>query len=141
VLSVVDDQTGNPTSALDLASAILRIAPGLTTGGVYHLSGTGEATWCGFARQIFVTSRAHGGPAPDVRAITTAQYPTPATRPVNSRLSTDAFADRFGFRLGTWQAQLEPVVQALLASADGRQKASIHQTNKAHDGATVEKPV
>jgi dTDP-4-dehydrorhamnose reductase len=118
VLNVVDDQIGNPTSALDLASAILRIAPGLTSGGTYHLSGTGDATWCDFAREIFVVSEAHGGPAPAVHAITTAQFPTPAKRPANSRLSTNAFAKRFGFRLGSWQAELEPVVKRLLAAGE-----------------------
>lgn len=115
-LAVVDDQTGNPTSALDLASAILRIAPGLTEGGTYHLCGSGSVTWCGFARQVFAISRSHGGPAPEVRAIATSDYPTPARRPVNSQLSTDAFARRFGFRLGPWQDELEPVVKRLLAA-------------------------
>lgn len=115
-LGVVDDQTGNPTSALDLASAILRIAPDLTEGGTYHLCGTGSVTWCGFARQIFAVSRANGGPAPEVKAITTSDYPTPARRPANSQLSTEAFARRFGFRLGAWQTELEPVVRRLLAA-------------------------
>lgn len=115
-LRVVDDQTGNPTSALELASAILRIAPGLAEGGTYHLCGSGSVTWCGFARQIFAISRANGGPAPEVKAIATRDYPTPAKRPVNSQLSTDAFARRFGFRLGAWQAELEPVVKRLLAA-------------------------
>jgi dTDP-4-dehydrorhamnose reductase len=139
VLNVVDDQSGNPTSALDLASAILRIAPGLANGGTYHLSGTGDATWCGLAREIFRTSGAHGGPTPEVRAITTAQYPTPAARPLNSRLSTDAFANRFGFRLGAWQAELEPVVRRLLASVDSRQEAGIQQTDRAHGIPAVER--
>lgn len=115
-LRVVDDQTGNPTSALDLASAMLRIAPGLTQGGTYHLCGAGSVTWCGFARQIFAISRAHGGPAPEVKAIATRDYPTPARRPANSQLSTDAFARRFGFRLAPWQDALEPVVRRLLAA-------------------------
>jgi len=115
-LRVVDDQTGNPTSALDLASAMLRIAPGLTQGGTYHLCGAGSVTWCGFARQIFAISRAHGGLAPEVKAIATRDYPTPARRPANSQLSTDAFARRFGFRLAPWQDALEPVVRRLLAA-------------------------
>ena len=113
-VSVVDDQIGNPTSALDLAEAILRIAPGLDAGGTYHLCGSGDVTWCGFAREIFVLSKARGGPAAEVKAITTADYPTPARRPANSRMSTDAFAARFGFRLRPWQEALAETVARLV---------------------------
>jgi dTDP-4-dehydrorhamnose reductase len=113
-VSVVDDQTGNPTSALDLADAMLRIAPGLESGGTYHLCGTGDVTWCGFAREIFAISKALGGPCPAVKAITTAEYPTPARRPANSRMSTDAFAARFGFGLGPWRDALPETISRLL---------------------------
>lgn len=114
VLSVVDDQTGNPTSALDIASAILRIAPGLTSGGVYHLCGSGDVTWWGFAREIFAVSAARGGPNPEVKAISTADYPTPARRPANSRMSMVGFAARFGFRLRPWQDAVADTVARLL---------------------------
>lgn len=113
-VSVVDDQTGNPTSALDLADAMLRIAPDLGQGGTYHLCGTGDVTWCGFAREIFAISKALGGPCPAVKAISTAEYPTPARRPANSRMSTDAFAARFGFRLGPWRDALPETISRLL---------------------------
>jgi dTDP-4-dehydrorhamnose reductase len=82
---------------------------------------------------------AHGGPAPEVRAITTAQYPTPAKRPINSRLSTDAFASRFGFRLGGWQTALEPVVKTLLGREDRLQGNIIHPKIKPADVAEMEK--
>ncbi len=116
-LRVVDDQTGNPTSALDLADAILRIAPAITpeTGGLYHLAGTGHTNWCGFARHIFAVSARHGGPSPMVEAITSEQYPTPARRPRNSWLSCQAFEGRFGFTLPAWQSSSEAVVAELLA--------------------------
>lgn len=114
VLSVVDDQTGNPTSALDIADAILRIAPGLTAGGTYHLCGSGDVTWCGFAREIFAQGAARGGPTPEVKAITTAEYPTPARRPANSRMSMAAFETRFGFRLRPWQESLAETLSRLL---------------------------
>lgn len=113
-LGVVDDQWGNPTSALDIADAILRLAPGLTQGGTYHLCGTGETTWCGLARHVFAVSKAEGGPAPEVKAITTADYPTPARRPANSRLSMAAFAARFGFVLPAWQESVSATVSRLL---------------------------
>jgi dTDP-4-dehydrorhamnose reductase len=113
-LGVVDDQSGNPTSALDIADAILRIAPGLGAGGTYHLCGGGETTWCGFAREIFALSAARGGPNPEVKAITTAEYPTPARRPANSRMSMAAFEQRFGFRLRPWQDALAETVARLV---------------------------
>lgn len=106
VLSVVDDQVGNPTSALDIADAILGIASRLETGGTYHMCGSGDVTWCGFAREIFAQSAARGGPNPEVKAISTAEYPTPARRPANSRMSMAAFEQRFGFRLRPWQDAL-----------------------------------
>lgn len=120
VLRVVDDQLGNPTSAIDIADGILRIAPGLvaekTVGGTYHYCGEGSVSWCGFAREIFAQSARHGGPAPTVEAIPTADYPTPARRPFNSRMETEAFARRFGFRLRPWQEATAEVVARLLAS-------------------------
>lgn len=120
VLRVVDDQRGNPTSALDLAEAILRIAPGLMgrqpQGGVFHLCGGGDTTWCGFARWIFETSARSGGPAPRIEAIATADYPTPAKRPANSRMDTSAFRARFGFGLRPWQEASDETVLRLLAS-------------------------
>lgn len=119
LLRVVDDQQGNPTSALDIADAILRIAPRLVAGpgegGVYHLCGEGTTTWCGFARFIFETSARLGGPSPRVEAITTADYPTPAKRPANSRMDSSAFAQRFGFRLRPWQDAAADTVARLLA--------------------------
>lgn len=117
IVRVVDDQTGNPTSALDIADAILRIVPeaaARTRGGIYHLAGEGHVTWCGLARHIFAVARELGGPSPRVEAITTADYPTPAKRPTYSWLATDAFAARFGFRLPAWQASVRETVIELL---------------------------
>ena len=93
-IAVVADQWGNPTSALDIADAILHSAAmlhgnkGFASFGVYHLAGTGETNWSGFARHILDTSRAFGGPYARVRDIATEDYPTRAQRPRNSRLST-----------------------------------------------------
>jgi dTDP-4-dehydrorhamnose reductase len=121
VVGVVDDQIGNPTSALDLAEAILRIAPGLVAAGgeagIYHLCGRGSVTWCGFARHIFACARSLGGPDPEVRAIATADYPTPARRPANSRLATEAFSARFGFGLRPWPEAAAETVARLVAAA------------------------
>jgi dTDP-4-dehydrorhamnose reductase len=116
---VVDDQHGNPTSAIDIADAILQIAPRLAgageQGGVYHLCASGSTTWCGFARVIFAESGKRGGPVPRVEAIATSDYPTPARRPANSRLSMAAFASRFGFELRPWPDATAETVARLLA--------------------------
>ncbi|MBI2719974.1 MAG: dTDP-4-dehydrorhamnose reductase [Rhizobiales bacterium] len=118
LIRVVDDQQGNPTGALDIADAILRIAPGLVAMGgraeTYHLAGTGNTSWYGFAREIFSVSSKLGGPSPELQPIGTADYPTPARRPANSRLSTAAFEQSFGFALRPWPEALAETVHLLL---------------------------
>ena len=119
VVKVVDDQHGNPTSAIDIADAILRIAPGLkpnALGEILHLCGSGATTWCGFAAHVFACSARLGGPAPRVEAITTADYPTLARRPANSRMRMEAFESRFGFVPRAWQAAAEETVLRLLSN-------------------------
>jgi dTDP-4-dehydrorhamnose reductase len=112
VLRVVSDQLGNPTSALDLAAAILEISPALRNepGGLYHLTGDGSTSWHGFADFIFRESAKRGGPAPAVEAIPSADYKTAAARPANSRLDCAAFASRFGFSLRPWTSAAAEVV-------------------------------
>ncbi|WP_417692131.1 dTDP-4-dehydrorhamnose reductase [Roseibium sp.] len=91
-LSVVDDQIGNPTSAYEIADGLLAICDDWAAGGkkrlgeTIHLVGPEEMTWCGFARKIFAQSMASGGPGCHVVAISSAEYPTKAKRPRNSRL-------------------------------------------------------
>ncbi|TIM98664.1 MAG: dTDP-4-dehydrorhamnose reductase [Mesorhizobium sp.] len=118
-IAVVADQWGNPTSALDIADAILHAAAqlheGAGTSGIYHLAGTGEANWSGFARHILDTSRVLGGPWARVRDIATMDYPTKARRPANSRLSSAKFAAAFGWNAPEWRQSTEAVVRRLLA--------------------------
>lgn len=116
LLRVVDDQHGNPTSALDLASAILSVAPLLrgTPGGLYHLSGTGSTTWYEFAEFIFQESGRHRGPTPALEAIPSSAYKTSAERPANSRLNCSAFADRFGITLRPWMEAASETIGRLL---------------------------
>lgn len=121
-LRVVSDQWGNPTSALDIADAILIAAAAMQEGserdvhGLYHFAGTGETNWSGFAHHILATSRKYGGPYADVSDITTADYPTKAKRPRDSRLSSARFAGVFGWTSPHWQESSEVVVARLLNS-------------------------
>ena len=120
-VSVVADQTGNPTSALDIADAVMAVAANLAARpdpalrGVFHMTGAGETHWAGLAEAIFAASAAHGGPTARVNPITTAQYPTPAARPANSRLDTSKLAAAHAVRLPAWQASLAQVVERLVA--------------------------
>jgi dTDP-4-dehydrorhamnose reductase len=108
-LRVVDDQRGCPTSAIDIADALLTIATKGGPAGTYHFVNAGEASWCDLAR--FVFERA--GLAVEVEAITTNQYPTPARRPANSRLSTDKLRETFGIAPRPWQEAVDEVVDTL----------------------------
>ncbi len=123
-LSVVSDQWGNPTSALDIADAIIKVADHLAAKsnfsayGVYHLVGTGDTNWSGFARAIFSESAALGGPTATVTDITTADYPTKAGRPANSRLSTAKFQEVFDWSAPSWKSSLSYVVSRILQSKD-----------------------
>lgn len=120
-LSVVSDQWGNPTSALDIADAVIRVAdhlaatPDFSGYGVYHLAGTGDTNWSGFARAIFAESQERGGPGATVSDIATSDYPTKAARPANSRLSTQKFSDIFDWTMPEWQASVSGVVARILA--------------------------
>ncbi len=110
-LSIVDDQIGAPTwsrTIADATAAVIRSAgePAQLADdtGIYHVCAGGHTSWFGFAQRIFshpdVTQR------PALRAISTAEYPTPAVRPRNSMLNTDKFRSRFG-DLPAWDGALD----------------------------------
>lgn len=116
-LRVVADQVGNPTSADALARAILAIAT-LIEGrgwqedfrGVFHAAGTGDTSWHGLATAIFRHAKRHGMTAPEVEPITTADWPTPARRPADSRLDCQALARVFSQRLPDWDRSLQDTI-------------------------------
>jgi len=121
-LRVVADQQGCPTSADDLAGAILAIARQLAAAdrppsGVFHACGTGAATWHGLATAVFQDAARHGHPVPEVDAITTQDWPTPARRPPDSRLDCGKLAQAFGVRLPDWRASVARTIDELLALA------------------------
>ncbi len=104
-LRVVDDQIGAPTWCRDVATATAQLATEAATGkaeGLYHLTATGATSWCGFAREILRACRIET----PVRAVSTAEYPTPARRPANSLLSCAAISASWNLRLPEWQDSL-----------------------------------
>jgi len=118
-LNVVDDQVGNPTSALDIADAVLVIAANLVDSddpalrGTFHMTGTGEGSWADFAIEIFALSAGMGGPTAEVGRIPSSAYPTPAKRPANSRLDCSLLEARHGTRLPDWKQSTSIIVERL----------------------------
>ncbi len=116
-LRVVGDQRGCPTHAGDLADAILAIAGQILDDGwqerfrgVFHAAGTGATTWHGLACATFEEAARYGQPMPEVEAITTADWPTPAHRPADSRLDCTKMAETFQVRLPEWRPSLSRAV-------------------------------
>ena len=123
-LTVVGDQHGCPTTAADLADAILAIIARIdTTGwqpayrGVFHAAGSGATTWHGLAVATFEEAGRHGANVPEVGPILTADWPTPAKRPANSRLNCTRLHDVFGIRLPHWRESLTRTVNEIFATA------------------------
>ncbi len=117
---VVADQIGSPTYAPDLAYAILAACHRLrarredpSLHGIFHVTNAGATSWAGFAEEIFRQSAAHGSPSAHVDPITTADYPTPAARPADSRLVGARFVETFGYQLPPWQDGVGRFLRAL----------------------------
>ncbi len=117
-LNVVDDQIGAPTAADDLAAALQTIAIGLadrgTPSGIYHFANAGEASWHGVAAAIFARMAERGQKVPTLNAIPTTDYPTPAARPHNSRLSLAAIGRDYGIVPRDWHGAIEGLVDTIL---------------------------
>lgn len=121
-ISVVADQFGCPTSALDFADAVLRVCRNLVDNpsdaalrGTFHLAARGSTTWADFAEAVFRISQTLGGPSARVQRITTAEYPTAAHRPQNSRLDSSRVESVHGVRLMHWQQALEQCLERLIS--------------------------
>jgi dTDP-4-dehydrorhamnose reductase len=116
-IPVVADQYGSPTSAREIAEAILQIAPSVACdrnlSGTYHFTADGVTTWHGFASRIvnvaaFITAR-----RPNVTPIRTAEYPTAAKRPVNSQLDCRLFIRTFRLIPRHWTESVDATTRAL----------------------------
>ena len=112
-LSIVDDQIGGPTSARDIARALLTIAHkkhrGAPGEGIYHFQGAPSVSWAGFASKIFEIAGANVAVTP----IPTAQFPTPAARPLRTLLDCARIERDFGVAQPDWRIALRQVIEAL----------------------------
>jgi dTDP-4-dehydrorhamnose reductase len=114
-LRVVADQIGGPTEARDIADAVIAMTaacrrPGFGAWGIYHFAGFPNTSWHGFADAIFTQVP---GPRPRLAAITSAEYPTPAARPLNSTLDCRRIRGVFGVEQPDWRKALLRVLAAL----------------------------
>ncbi len=119
-LQVVNDQTGCPTAAGDIADCVIAIAERLLTDpdtplGTYHFVNAGQASWFDLASAIFRQAQAQGVRVPALTAVSTDAYPTLSRRPKNSRLDTGRLTSDFGMTPRPWQVAVEEVVSTLLA--------------------------
>lgn len=111
-LTIVADQIGGPTPAAAIADACFAVAARLVEGhkgGTYHFSGAPDVSWADFAREIFAQS----GLNPEVVDIPTSDFPTPAARPLNSRLDCSSLAVDFGIERPDWRTGLSHVLKEL----------------------------
>jgi dTDP-4-dehydrorhamnose reductase len=124
-INVVADQQGNPTSAADIAAALLEITSLLNQGsampsGIFHYTGQGATSWYDFTNEIFRQAKQLDliSRIPQVNPITTDQYPTPAKRPANSVLDCTKISQNLPtVKLPNWQDSLNQVLKELKAGA------------------------
>ena len=122
-LRVVADQHGCPTPAMAIAVAIATIAQARLTGGwtpgVFHYAGAPATTWHGFAERIVERAAGRIGRKPPVRAIATADFPTPARRPANSVLDTARIGQAYGIAPADWMDGLDRMLDETLSDTQG----------------------
>ena len=120
-ISVVGDQVGTPTSALEIADGLLKMSRNILTHpdnremrGIFHMAATGVASWAKFAEAIFETSAERGGAFARVHSIPSSAYPTLARRPANSRLDVEKIACVHGVVLPDWRGSVGATVARLI---------------------------
>jgi dTDP-4-dehydrorhamnose reductase len=109
-LSVVNDQIGTPTNAVDLADCLMTIISSQhltpnTQNGIYHFSNEGQCSWYDFAKEIFEINQVNI----DLIAIPTSEFPTPAERPKYSVLDKSKIKSTFGITIKNWQESLKSI--------------------------------
>ena len=111
-LNVVADQIGGPTPAADIADALFTAARAMIdghNGGTHHFTGAPDTSWANFARAIM----AGAGLSCQITDIPSSGYPTPAKRPMNSRLDCSAFLREFGTTRPDWRSGLAQILKEL----------------------------
>ena len=120
-LKIVDDQTGAPTSTVQIAQATAELVRQYAAvesdafpSGVYHMTASGSVSWCGFARAIMEElSKDESFRLRRILPIASGEYATAARRPLNSRLNNSKFERTFGFKLESWELGLSEVVRQI----------------------------
>jgi len=121
-LTIVNDQTGAPTTSIAIADATRTVVDEILSGthqdwpGIYHLTCAGATTWCGFAKEIFARAGSLLAKTPEVLPIASKDYPTPAQRPRNSVLCNQKLESHFGVRMPTWEEALDAALAQLRAT-------------------------
>jgi len=110
---VVDDQMGQPTSAVDLAKQLVDLGLSNSPAGIYHGTNSGEATWFEFAQEIFKLA---GSDTNRVAPVSSSEYPRPAKRPAYSVLSHDAWAKTSIKPMRDWRIALEEAMPAIISA-------------------------
>lgn len=126
-VSVVSDQTGNPTSAIDIANGIIEVCRRISLEddvalyGTFHMTGGGSATWADLAELVFEIREQAGLGRIEVARIPSSAYPTPVKRPENSVLDCSKLETMYGILLPDWKSSARAVVERLLNEGDSSQ--------------------
>lgn len=118
-LNIVDDQVGSPTPARFIAQVTTLAIYNNLSAGIYHLAPRGEISWCAFAKAIFEYAREFGAHSAvkHIIPILTQDYPTPAIRPLNSRLATNKLESKLGITLARWDVLLRDTLEEYIEKA------------------------
>ena len=115
---VVNDQVGQPTSALDLAKQLVELGLSTSPAGIYHGTNSGQGTWFEFAQEIFKLSGADVG---RVTPVSSSEYPRPAKRPKYSVLSHDAWVSTSVKPMRDWQIALTEAMPAIISAVQAEE--------------------
>lgn len=124
-VQVVADQFGCPTDADELAAQLIYIGKRflddpVQPSGIWHRTNSGKTSWHGVAAHVFASAAKLDRPSPRLRAITTAEYPTAAKRPANSRLDNTKILRDFGLRSAPWEAAVDGIVYKIVIAEEER---------------------
>jgi dTDP-4-dehydrorhamnose reductase len=126
-VTVVSDQFGYPTYCPDIAHGLLKMADaacamGFSAYGTYHLAGDEAINRARMAELVYAESARLGGPVASVKAVPTAEYPTPAARPLNARLASHQAIETFGLTMPHWKLGLTASVRAFVGEVAAHSK-------------------